>query len=62
MTSIWVLAQKAAQENLVVHHMDVKTAYLHAPIECEIYIEQPEGYEVASKEDDKLVCKNPCTV
>ena len=57
MTSIRVLAQKAAQENLVVHQMDVKTAYLHAPIECEIYIEQPEGYEVASKRGDKLVCK-----
>lgn len=57
MTSIRVLAQKAAQDNLVVHQMDVKTAYLHAPIEYEIYIEQPEGYEVASKEGDKLVCK-----
>ncbi len=57
MTSIRVLAQKAAQDNLIVHQMDVKTAYLHAPIECEIYIEQPEGYEVKSKENGKVVCK-----
>lgn len=28
--------QKAAQENLILHQMDVKTAYLHAPIDCEI--------------------------
>lgn len=57
MNSIRVLAQKAAEENLVIHQMDVKTAYLHAPIECEIYIEQPEGYEVRSKEGDKFVSK-----
>lgn len=57
MTSIRVLAQKAAQDNLIVYQMDVKTAYLHAPVECEICIEQPEGYEVKSKEGDKLVCK-----
>ena len=34
--------------------MDVKTAYLHAPIDGDIYMEQPEGYE---KEGEKLVCK-----
>lgn len=57
MTSIRVLMQKAVQENLIVHQMDVKTAYLHAPIECEIYIEQPEGYKVKSQGNEKLVCK-----
>lgn len=57
MTSIKVLAMKAAQNDLIVHQMDVKTAYLHAPIEHEIYIEQPEGYEVKSKGNGKLVCK-----
>ena len=40
--------QKAAQENLILHQMDVETAYLHAPIDCEIFMEQPEGYEVKS--------------
>lgn len=57
MTSIRVLAQKVAQDNLTVHQMDVKTAYLHAPIKFDLYIEQPEGYEVTSSEGDKLVCK-----
>lgn len=37
--------------------MDVKTAYLNASIDCEIYTEQPEGYEVRSHPDRKLVCK-----
>ena len=45
MTSVRVVMQKAAQENLVIHQMDVKTAYLHAPIDREMYMEQPEGYE-----------------
>ena len=57
MTSIRVLMQKAAQENLILHQMDVKTAYLNAPIDCEIYMEQPEGYEVKSTTNEKLVCK-----
>ena len=57
MTSIRVLAQKAAQNNLIVHQMDVKTAYLRAPFEDEIDIEQPEGYEFQSKGNGKLVCK-----
>ncbi len=33
--------------------MDVKTAYLHTPIDYEIYTDQPEGYE----EGEGLVCK-----
>lgn len=36
LTSIRVVMQKAAQENLVLHQMDVKTAYLHALIDLEI--------------------------
>ena len=32
-------------ENLLIHQMDVKTAYLHAPIDYDIYINPPEGYE-----------------
>ena len=44
-TSVRKLMQLAVQDNLLVHQMDVKTAYLNAPIDCEIYIEQPEGFE-----------------
>ena len=52
-----MLMQLAVQDNLVVHQMDVKTAYLNAPIDCEIYIEQPEGFEQQDKNGVKLVCK-----
>lgn len=57
LTSVRVLMQKAAQENLILHQMDVKTAYLHAPIDHEIYMEQPEGYDVKSQTNEKMVCK-----
>lgn len=52
-----MLIKVAVQENLVVHQMDVKTAYLNAPIDCEIYVEQPEGFEQEGEHDDKLVYK-----
>ena len=52
-----MLMQLAVQDKLVVHQMDVKTAYLNAPIDCEIYIEQPEGFEQQDKNGVKLVCK-----
>lgn len=37
--------------------MDIKAAYLHAPSDCEVYMEQPEGFEVESDTGEKLVCK-----
>ncbi|XP_061882014.1 pyruvate dehydrogenase E1 component subunit alpha, somatic form, mitochondrial-like isoform X2 [Entelurus aequoreus] len=54
MLSVRILMQKAAQEDLILHQMDVKTAYLHAPIDCEIYLEQPQGYEKNSNTGEKL--------
>lgn len=55
MTTVRVVLQKAVQEDLVLHQMDVKTAYLHAPIDCEVYLEQPEGYEKKSKSGEKQI-------
>ena len=56
MTSIRTLMQIAAHNKLIIHQMDVKAAYLNAPIDCEIYVEQPKGYEKYDK-DTKLVYK-----
>ena len=33
-----------------VHQMDVKTTFLNRVIEEEVYIEQPEGFDVENKE------------
>ena len=38
-----------------VHQMDIKTAFLHGVIECEIFMEQPQGYINQEKKD--YVCK-----
>lgn len=54
LTSVRIVMQKAAQDKLILHQMDVKTAYLHAPIDRDICMEQPEGYEKGGKQ---LVCK-----
>ncbi|KAK3880550.1 hypothetical protein Pcinc_014947 [Petrolisthes cinctipes] len=57
LTSLRMLLQLAVQENLQIHQMDVKTAYLNADIDCDIYLEQPEGFVKTNEKGDKLVCK-----
>ena len=57
MTSVRMLMQIAAQKDLLVHQMDVKSAYLNAPIDCEVYLEQPKGYETFSTKGEKMVYK-----
>ena len=44
--SIRILFTIASIYKLVVHQMDVKTAFLNGDLEEEIYMEQPEGYVV----------------
>ena len=57
MSKIRTLLQHAVQNDLIVYQMDVKTAYLNAPIDREIYIEQPEGFRKSGKSGETLVCK-----
>ena len=54
-TSIRILMQMVVQYDLTVHQMDVTTAYLHAPIDCEIFVEQPEGFETKINKNNRLV-------
>ena len=44
-TSVRMLMQMVVQYDLTVHHMDITSAYLRAPIDCEFFVEQPEGFE-----------------
>ena len=57
MSSIRVLMQHAVQNDMIVHQMDVKAAYLNAPIDCDIFVEQPKGYEKVGGNGNKLVSK-----
>ena len=45
METVRTLIQVAAHRDLDLQQMDVKTAFLHAPIEEEIYVNVPKGYE-----------------
>lgn len=47
-----VLALSAARD-MEVHCLDIITAYLNAIMDKDVYVEQPEGFEVGGK---KLVC------
>ena len=40
---------------MVIHQMDVVTAFLNAPLEEGIFMKQAPGFEVPGKE--QLVCK-----
>ena len=45
MTSVRMAMQLTAQYDLSVSQLDVKTAFLNAPVDCELYLKQPEGYD-----------------
>ena len=48
---------KAANENMVVHSMDFKSAYLNAEVDCEIFLEQPKGFIIKNDNNEDLVLK-----
>jgi len=54
-STIRLLLALAAIHNLVIHQMDVKTAFLNGELDEEIYMKQPEGFVMLGNEDK--VCK-----
>ena len=54
-SSIRTILAYAVEHNMLVHQMDVVTAFLNGEIQEDIYMEQPPGYTQPGKEN--LVCK-----
>ena len=53
--SVRAVIALAATKNLLLHQMDVTTAFLNGTLEEEVYMKQPEGFVKKGKEN--LVCK-----
>lgn len=51
METIRLVIAVAASKRWEIHHLDVKTAFLHGELREEVFVVQPEGFEVAGKED-----------
>ena len=54
-SSIRTLLAFAVQHDMLIHQMDVVTAFLNGQLDEEIYMQQPDGYIEQGKED--YVCK-----
>eukprot|EP00253_Pinus_taeda_P023744 PITA_23744 len=54
-SSIRTILSLSAQMGWHIHQMDVKIVFLNGVIEEEVYIEQPEGFEIFSSESH--VCR-----
>jgi hypothetical protein len=55
LTTIRILLSLAVSHGLLIHQMDVKTAFLNGELEGKIYMTQPDGFVVKGQEDK--VCK-----
>jgi hypothetical protein len=55
LTTIRVLLSLAASHGLLVHQMDVKTAFLNRELDEKIYMERPAGFVANGQEG--MVCK-----
>ena len=49
--TIRLIIALAACEGWEIHHLDVKTAFLHGELKEEVFVLQPEGFQVAGKQN-----------
>eukprot|EP00170_Pyropia_yezoensis_P001938 contig_8306_g1942 len=53
-TTLRMLLALVAKEDMSMYQLDVETAFLNGPVEEELYVEQPRGYE---RGDPSKVCR-----
>ena len=52
-----ILLQLSAKQGHVMHQFDIMTAFLHSPIDEEVYLEQPQEFVKCGSDGEKLVCR-----
>ena len=55
-TTVRTLIATAALHGREIIQADVSTAYLHADVETELYMQQPQGFEQQGPNNEQLVC------
>jgi hypothetical protein len=60
MTTIRVLVALATCNDLLIHQMGVKTAFLNGKLDEEIYMMQPDEFVAHGQENKVCTLKNPC--
>jgi len=50
-SSIQTLLALGIQNDMIIHQMDVVTAFFNGELYEEIYMQQPDGYQVSGKEN-----------
>ena len=48
--SVWIIMVVAARLDLEPHQLDVKTAFLNEDLKEEIYMDQPDGFQIKGQE------------
>ena len=56
LSAIRILMSLAISNDFQLKQMDIKTAYLSAPIEEDVVIKQPEGFEILDEKGKPFVC------
>jgi hypothetical protein len=56
-TMVRVYAAIVAEENQHEVQADVPTAFLNGEIKEELFVQQPEGYEIPSRQGCQMVCR-----
>ena len=56
-TTVRTVIAIAAQRGNILPHIDIRSAYLNANLEEEIYVEQPRGYVIDGEDGKPLYCR-----
>ena len=62
MATVRAVLVVATSKGWIMHHMDVKNAFLHGELQEKVYVEQPPGYVDRGHPDYVWSFAKPCVV